>query len=133
MVLYNCSRSEISPLNSITEFDECIDERKANQVNFDPKVQDRPSNKISRDLTPFPKELHNKAMQWRASRNVKAEGGEGCEAVGYMANDRDVPMRYNPKKRRMTNRNSLLTALSEPLDEVGQTVEWACLNYEYYI
>ena len=82
-------------------------------MNFDTKVLDnlKKGSKISRDPTPFPKELHSKAMQWRASRDivlgegtVKAEGG--------------VMLRHGVKGLHSQNRNSLLTALANPLNEV---------------
>ncbi len=46
--------------------------RKSSQVYFDPEVLDKRS-KLSRDPTPFPKELHTKAMQWRAARDIHPE------------------------------------------------------------
>lgn len=110
------SHTAMSPLDSVVEFDP-LGEPKASQVNFDPKVLDRQSNKISRDLTPFPKELHSKAMQWRASRNIILEEGGGAGEGVAVAGGQEVTMRKHQKKGPI-NRDSLLTALSEPLDEV---------------
>ena len=103
-------------------------------MNFDPKVVDKLTAKISRDPTPFPKELHNKAMQWRMSRDITLGGSggqaghpkpgpEGLESVqeeGASAGGVGVGvvMRKNTVSRPSNNRNSLMTALSNPLDEV---------------
>jgi len=131
-VSLSVTRLVSSPINSAIDFDGHLVDRKANQVNFDPKVVDKPSAKISRDLTPFPKELHNKAMQWRMSRDVtlggsgqaghsKAgpEGGEASVEAGASARaDVGVVMRKTLVVRPGNNRNSLMNALSNPLDEV---------------
>ena len=88
--------------------------KRSSQVNFDISLPDKPRTKISRDPTPFPKELHTKAMQWRAAREVAATGGGGV-AHGQSG----VALR--PKGaggRRVQDRNSLLTALANPLNEV---------------
>ena len=85
-------------------------------MNFDPKIQDKRS-KINRDLTPFPKELHSKAMQWRATRDIVAGGGKPGEE--------GVALRQHPTKQ-LQNRTSLLTALANPLDEVSKYRESAC-------
>ena len=37
-------------------------------------------SKITRDLTPYPKELHIKAMQWRATRG-ELTGAEGVSGL----------------------------------------------------
>ena len=89
--------------------------RKASQVNFDPKVTDRKSN-LTRDPTPFPKELHSKAMQWRAARE-KGEAHHGRPGSPGIGMD-EVALR-KPINRRLPNRYSLLKALSDPLIEVS--------------
>ena len=67
-----------SPLDAAADEDPSVRSmRKTSQVNFDPQVMDK-RNKISRDPTPFPKELHNKAMQWRAARNIDVGGEVSC-------------------------------------------------------
>ncbi len=111
-------------MNSAIDFDGNLIDRKANQVNFDPKVPDKPSAKISRDLTPFPKELHNKAMQWRATRDIATGGGVApkgeagaTEAAGAEGGE-GVLLRQNVVARPSNNRNSLMNALCNPLDEV---------------
>ena len=110
-----------SPVDSAIDFDGRVVIRKASQVNFDPKVLDKPSSKISRDLTPFPKELHSKAMQWRATRDITVGGGEGAGVEGAVgAEGGDVIFRKRVNSR-TSNRNSLLKALSNPLDEVCQS------------
>ncbi len=88
--------------------------KRASQVNFDISISEKPRAKISRDLTPFPKELHTKAMQWRATREAIASGG-----VGMAHGQGGVLLR--PKAaggKRVQDRNSLLTALANPLNEV---------------
>jgi len=40
-------------------------------------------SKITRDLTPYPKELHIKAMQWRATRG-ELTGAEGVSCLLHM-------------------------------------------------
>ena len=119
-VLLLLLNTEASPLDSATESEEETVKRKSSQVNFDPMVLDKAANKISRDLTPFPKDLHNKAMQWRASRDIAVGSGRNTttEEAGAGEKKKGVPLRLHPKKS-INNRNSLLTALSEPLDEVG--------------
>lgn len=86
-------------------------------MNFDPKIQDKKS-KISRDPTPFPKELHSKAMQWRAAREIVVAGGEGGGGGGVAQGEGGVTIRPHSNKRVQNNRNSLLKALANPLDEV---------------
>ncbi len=86
-----------------------VPEHIASLVNFDPKVKDQKHTKISRDVTPFPKELHSKAMQWRATRDILI-GGEGvANAEG------GVTMRTQSAKRGQ-DRNSLLKAFANPLE-----------------
>ena len=104
-----------SPLDSIAgeegaEGEEPLNKR-SSVVNFDIKVvpDSRPKATISRDPTPFPKELHSKAMQWRAAR-AAATGGGGADAEG------GVTKRIHVGGKRIQNRNSLLTALANPLD-----------------
>ena len=77
-------------------------------VNFDPKVQDRKSN-LTRDPTPFPKELHIKALQWRAMREEM--GGGTPERVGVG----DVNLRHG--RRALHRPYSLIRAMSDPIDE----------------
>jgi hypothetical protein len=85
--------------------------KRASLVNFDLTVPDKPkkATSINRDPTPFPKELHAKAMQWRAAREV-AVGGGGANQEG------GVTKRVHAAGRKTQNRNSLLTALANPLD-----------------
>lgn len=102
-----------SLLGSMTgeeEVEEPAMNKRASLVNFDLKVSDksRKSTSINRDPTPFPKELHAKAMQWRAAREIVV-GGEGGTEGG-------VTKRVHVGGKRIQNRNSLLTALANPLD-----------------
>ena len=94
------------------EMEEPVINKRASLVNFDLKMSDKPkkSTSINRDPTPFPKELHTKAMQWRAAREivVGAEGGVNSEG--------GVTKRVHKAGKGMQNRNSLLTALANPLD-----------------
>ena len=81
-------------------------------VNFDPKVQDRKSN-LTRDPTPYPKELHIKALQWRAAREEAAFG---------VAPDRaeitsDVTLRSSSRARSLHRPYSLIRAMSDPIDQ----------------
>ena len=104
--------SATSPLDAVADedYEDRMLHRKTSQVNFDPKVTDRKSN-LTRDPTPFPKELHTKAMQWRAAR----EKGEGH---GKPGSPKDEVALRKPLGRRLPNRYSLLKALSDPLIEV---------------
>ena len=97
--------------------------RKASQVNFDPKVTDRKSN-LTRDPTPFPKELHSKAMQWRAARE-KGGPHHGRDGGSPSVGMDEVALR-KPMNRRLPNRYSLLKALSDPLIEV--IITCTCTN-----
>ena len=110
----------ISPLDAVADedYEDRMLHRKASQVNFDPKVTDRKSN-LTRDPTPFPKELHSKAMQWRAARE-KGVGGphHGREGAGSPGVGMDEVALRRPVNRRLPNRYSLLKALSDPLIEV---------------
>lgn len=81
-------------------------------VNFDPKVQDRKSN-LTRDPTPYPKELHIKALQWRAARE---------EAASSMAPDRtginsEVTLRSSGRTKALHRPYSLIRAMSDPIDQ----------------
>lgn len=89
-------------------------EKRASQVNFDIKGPEKPRTKINRDLTPFPKELHSKAMQWRAARAAAASGGG---AVGNT--EVGVVLRSHGTGKHLQKRSSLLKALDNPLDEVS--------------
>ena len=80
-------------------------------VNFDPKVQD-PKSKLTRDPTPYPKELHVKALQWRAARE---------EAAAAHPPDKppvtsDVPLRNNSRSRSVHRPYSLIRAMSDPIE-----------------
>ena len=79
-------------------------------VNFDPKVQD-PKSKLTRDPTPYPKEFHVKALQWRSARE---------EATGHtpdkQATPTDVPLRSNARSRAVHRPYSLIRALSDPIE-----------------
>ena len=91
-------------------------EKRTSHVNFDVTLPEKPRTKISRDPTPFPKELHTKAMQWRAAREAAATSG-----VGVAHGQGGVMLR--PKAaggKRVQERNSLLKALANPLDEVSK-------------
>lgn len=81
--------------------------KRSNVVNFDIKMPDKPHVSITRDPTPFPKELHAKALQWRAARKA---------ALGGAKLEEGVVKRAQSAARKTQNRNSLLTALSNPLD-----------------
>ena len=84
--------------------------KRTSLVNFDINMPDKTHVSISRDPTPFPKELHAKAMQWRAAREAALGGGGVAKLEG------GVVKRAQSAARRTQNRNSLLTALSNPLD-----------------
>lgn len=80
-------------------------------MNFDPKVQDHKSN-LTRDLTPYPKELHIKALQWRAAR----------EDAGAVLPDRaginsEVTLRSNGRTKSLHRPYSLIRALSDPIEQ----------------
>ena len=101
--------------------------RRASQVNFDIKqfpAENKAKATISRDPTPFPKELHTKAMQWRASRAAVIAGSAAGAEGG-------VTRRAHSVGKTLQNRESLLTALANPLD-VGllvcmtQHISWHC-------
>ncbi len=68
--------------------------RKGSQVNFDIQVLDKRS-KLSRDPTPFPKELHNRAMQWRAARDIHPEA-EVCVLCVCVRTLRNYNIMYEP-------------------------------------
>ena len=109
-----------SPLDAVADedYEDRMLHRKASQVNFDPKVTDRKSN-LTRDPTPFPKELHSKAMQWRAAREKGGSGPHhGREGAGSPGVGMDEVALRRPLNRRLPNRYSLLKALSDPLIEV---------------
>ena len=117
-----------SPLDAVADedYEDRMLHRKMSQVNFDPKVTDRKSN-LTRDPTPFPKELHSKAMQWRAAREKggphHGKDGRGSPGVGMD----EVALR-RPANRKMPNRYSLLKALSDPLIEVMTTCTLSCAS-----
>ena len=79
-------------------------------VNFDPKVQDTKS-KLTRDPTPYPKELHVKALQWRSAREEAASN-----AADKMATPTDVPLRNTLRSRSVHRPYSLIRAMSDPIE-----------------
>lgn len=85
--------------------------RKGGSVAFDPKVQDKKS-KISRDPTPFPKELHAKAIQWRQNRRDSQNSHGEPEGGGS-----GIQLRSANGRKSFQRPYSLLKALSDPLDE----------------
>ena len=96
-------------------------DRRTSQVNFDMVAPEKTSRtKINREVTPFPKELHSKAMQWRAAREAAAAATAG---EGRVQGEGAVMLRSKAAgRRRAQDRNSLLTALANPLNEVQQNL-----------
>jgi Leucine-rich repeat (LRR) protein len=80
-------------------------------VNFDPQVQDHKSG-LTRDPTPYPKELHIKALQWRAARE-EAAGGTAVDRAGVTS---DVPLRSSGRTRSVHRPYSLIRAMSDPIE-----------------
>lgn len=78
-------------------------------MNFDPKVQDHKSN-LTRDPTPYPKELHIKALQWRSAREAAA--GTTPDKTSATS---DVPLRSG-RTRSLHRPYSLIRALSDPIE-----------------
>lgn len=81
-------------------------------VNFDPKVQDRKSN-LTRDPTPYPKELHIKALQWRAARE-EAASGVTPDRTGISS---EVTLRSSGRNKALHRPYSLIRAMSDPIDQ----------------
>lgn len=81
-------------------------------VNFDPKVQDRKSN-LTRDPTPYPKELHIKALQWRAARE-EAASGVAPDRTGIHS---EVTLRSGGRSNALHRPYSLIRAMSDPIDQ----------------
>ena len=117
-----------SPLDAVADedYEDRMLHRKASQVNFDPKVTDRKSN-LTRDPTPFPKELHSKAMQWRAAREKGGGPHQGRDGAGSPGVGMDEVALRRPLNRRLPNRYSLFKALSDPLIEVRITKSCICV------
>ena len=80
-------------------------------VNFDPEVQD-PKSKLTRDPTPYPKELHVKALQWRAAR----EEGAAAHSQDKSAVATNVPLRNGSRSRSIHRPYSLIRAMSDPIE-----------------
>ena len=80
-------------------------------VNFDPKVKDNKST-IKRDLTPYPKELHIKALQWRSAR----EEALSSTTPDQMGTALDAPLRHSGRTQSVHRPYSLIRALSDPID-----------------
>jgi Leucine-rich repeat (LRR) protein len=104
-------RPSESPMSSDGNTPELNRKPHPTTVNFDPNVQD-PKSKLTRDPTPYPKELHVKALQWRAAREEAA----AAPSQDKSAVPTNVPLRNSSRSRSIHRPYSLMRAMSDPIE-----------------
>jgi protein scribble len=84
-------------------------QHQASSVNFDPHLAtDKKTIGVSRDLTPYPKELHSKIRQWRAARDISGDNGP---------NDQNKEIMRRNSNKKINRPHSLIKALSNPIQD----------------